>query len=180
MSNVYTVAAAAAAAAATGAATGDDDIAAKIAGLLKGNPDNICLNTFDPEYYNSLSAEDKPGFLRCLNSGIENPDSGMGIYAMQPGDYDKYKPFFSKALAKYHKVAEDAVHVNDWSLEGVEGLPEGGVLDIAALGLPALSMRVRVGRNLKAFPLPGAMSQEDRRNMEVLLLHAGPPELRGH
>jgi creatine kinase len=38
-------------------------------------------------------------------------------------------------------------HVNDWSLEGVEGLPEGGVLDLAALGQPALSMRVRVGRN---------------------------------
>ena len=37
---------------------------------------------------------------------------------------------------------------------GVEGLPADGVLDLAALGLPALSMRVRVARNLKAFPLP--------------------------
>lgn len=27
-------------------------------------------------------------------------------------------------------------------------------------------MRVRVGRNLKEFPLPGAMTQEDRVNME--------------
>ena len=96
----------------------------------------------------------------------------MGCYAMQPGDYDRFKPFFSKALAKYHKVAEDAKHVNDWSLEGVEGLPEGGVLDIAALGLPELSMRVRVGRNLKAFPLPGAMSKEDRCNMENFMLKA--------
>ena len=84
----------------------------------------------------------------------ENPDSGMGCYACQPEDYDRFKPFFSKALAKYHGVAEDAKHVNDWSLEGVEGLPEGGELDIAALGLDELSMRVRVGRNLKAFPLP--------------------------
>ena len=153
-------------------ASGGGDIAAKIAALLKDNPDNICLNTFDPAYYNSLSDEDKPGFLRCLNSGIENPDSGMGVYAMQPGDYDKYKPFFSKALAKYHKVSETAKHVNDWSLEGVEGLPAGGVLDLAALGLPALSMRVRVGRNLKAFPLPGAMTKEDRCNMENFMLKA--------
>ena len=67
----------------------------------------------------------------------------MGCYACQPSDYDNFKPFFSKALAKYHGVAEDAKHINDWSLEGVEGLPEGGVLDIGALGLPALSMRVR-------------------------------------
>ena len=49
----------------------------------------------------------------------------------------------------------------------VDGLPEGGKLDLAALGLPALSMRVRVGRNLKEFPLPGAMSKEDRVNLEA-------------
>ena len=65
-------------------------------------------------------------FLKCLASGIENPDSGMGCYACQPADYDRFKPFFSKALAKYHKVAEDAKHVNNWSLEGVEGLPADG------------------------------------------------------
>jgi len=27
-------------------------------------------------------------------------------------------------------------------------------------------MRVRTGRNLKKYPLPGAMSEEDRKNME--------------
>jgi hypothetical protein len=32
--------------------------------------------------------------------GIENPDSQMGCYACQPEDYDRFKPFFSKALAK--------------------------------------------------------------------------------
>jgi protein-arginine kinase len=62
--------------------------------------------------------------------------------------------------------------VNDWSLAGVEGLPAGGVLDLQALGLPELSMRVRVGRNLKAFPLPGAMSKKDRCGMENFMLKA--------
>jgi len=160
------------AAEAPASAPAGDDVCAKIAKLAAENPDNICLNTFDADYYNSLSDDDKPAFLKCLNSGIENVDSGMGCYACQPEDYDRFKPFFSKALAKYHKVAEDAKHVNDWSLEGVEGLPEGGVLDIAALGLPELSMRVRVGRNLKAFPLPGAMSKDDRCSMENFMLKA--------
>lgn len=27
-------------------------------------------------------------------------------------------------------------------------------------------MRVRTGRNLKKYPLPGAMSEDDRKNME--------------
>jgi len=149
-----------------------DPVVQQIAKLLAAHPDNICLNTFDQQYFDSLADELKPGFLRCLASGIENPDSGMGCYACQPDDYDRFKPFFSKALAKYHKVGEDAKHVNNWSLEGVEGLPEGGVLDIGALGLPELSMRVRVGRNLKAFPLPGAMSKDDRCNMENFMLKA--------
>ena len=138
----------------------------------KSNPDNLACKNFDVEYYNGLSAEDKPAFLACVNSGAENADSGMGCYALQPADYDRFKPFFSKVLAQYHKVGEDAKHVNNWSLEGVEGLPEGGKLDLAALGLPALSMRVRVGRNLKEFPLPGAMTQDDRVNMEAKMCKA--------
>lgn len=70
-------------------------------------------------------------------------------------------------LADYHGVAEDAKHVNNWSLEGVEGLPEDGKLDLAKLGLPPLSMRVRVGRNLKEFPLPGAMTKQQRVDLEA-------------
>ena len=77
-----------------------------------------------------------------------------------------------QVLADYHKVSEDAKHVNNWSLEGVEGLPEDGKLDLAKLGLPPLSMRVRVGRNLKEFPLPGAMTKDDRVNLEVKMCAA--------
>jgi len=58
-------------------------------------------------------------------------------------------------------------HVNNWSLEGVDGLPEDGILDFAKLGLPAVSMRVRTGRNLNKYPLPGAMTKEERINMEL-------------
>ena len=42
----------------------------------------------------------------------------------------------------------------------------GGKLDLTKLGMGLTSMRVRVGRNLAAYPLPGAMTQEDRINME--------------
>jgi len=91
----------------------------------------------------------------------------MGCYALNPNDYDEFRPFFGKALELYHKVdLSTTKHVNNWSLEGVEGLPESGNLDLSELGLPALSMRVRTGRNLKKYPLPGAMTEDDRRNME--------------
>ena len=51
----------------------------------------------------------------------------MGCYALNPADYDEFRPFFAKALELYHKVdLSTTKHVNTWSLEGVEGLPENG------------------------------------------------------
>jgi len=130
------------------------------------------MKHFDAEYWSNLSEEHQARLLQIVKSGLENPDSAMGCYAMRPEDYDVFKPFFSKVLAGYHKVSEDAVHVNDWSLEGVEGLPADGRLDLAELGLPALSMRVRVGRNLADFDLPGSMSKDDRIRMENKMCEA--------
>lgn len=48
----------------------------------------------------------------------------------------------------------------------MDGIPDDGLLDLEKLGVPALSMRVRVGRNLADFPLPGAMSKEHRVDLE--------------
>ena len=49
----------------------------------------------------------------------------------------------------------------------------GGVLDLRKLGFEQpLSMRVRVGRNLTSFPLPGLMTKADRVNFEKTMLKA--------
>ena len=148
------------------------DPVAKIEALKAERPDNIALQCFDPAYFATLPQDLKRRLLKCLNSGIENPDSELGCYACQPSDYDDLKPFFSKVLARYHKVPEDAQHENSWSLKGVDGLPKDGVLDISRLGLPALSMRVRTGRNLMDFPLPGSMTKEDRVRLEQRMMAA--------
>lgn len=61
-----------------------------------------CLTTskhFSVAYFNSLDEAGKKGLIKICRSGIENPDSGMGCYAMQPKDYDFYKPFFSLVSA---------------------------------------------------------------------------------
>lgn len=142
-------------------------IIAKIKEIKAKQPDNCMAQAFDEEYYNTLTDGNKIRLLTCCLSGVANPDSCMGCYAMNPKDYDDFSPFFKKALQQYHKVdLSKTKHVNTWSLKGVEGLPESGKLDLAELGLPALSMRVRTGRNLNKYPLPGAMTKEDRINME--------------
>ena len=97
----------------------------------------------------------------------------MGCYAMNPDDYDTFSPFFKKVLAEYHKVPEDAKHVNNWSLKDAQGLPADRILDLSRLGFSKLfSMRVRTGRNLVDFPLPGAMTLESRINLEKKMCHA--------
>jgi len=86
---------------------------------------------------------------------------------MGPNDYEDFKPFFKAVLEHYHKIdLSKNKHVNSWDLSKLTGLPQGNVLDLRNLGLGELSMRVRTGRNLKKYPLPGAMTREDRINLE--------------
>jgi len=142
----------------------------KIAEIKASHPENIMAACFDETYFKSLNETEQAELLRCCNSGVQNADSCMGCYAMNPTDYDKYSKFFRPALEMYHKVDLNVKkHVNDWNLAGVEGLPADGKLDVSSFGLGALSMRIRTARNLNKFPLPGAMTQEDRVNMELAL-----------
>jgi hypothetical protein len=70
---------------------------------------------------------------------------------------------------EYHKASADATHVTDWDASAVG---DKGVLDVTKLGLSELSMRVRVGRNLTQFNLPGAMDKSERIEFEKAMLKA--------
>jgi creatine kinase len=164
--------------ASSGAAGGDGDVPssdalfAKVEEIRAAEPGNRCAKYLDKEFYDSLSPEQQAVFYQCVRTGIDNPDSGLGCYAMTPEDYTTFKPFFSKVIGDYHKndPACADTHTNDWDKSGVG---EGGVLDLAKLGLKEeLSMRVRVGRNLKAFNLPGKMDKAERIKFEKTALAA--------
>lgn len=130
----------------------------KINEIKKSHPNNLAIKHFDIAYYNSLSSSGKKALLKIINSGVENADSGMGCYAMNPGDYDDYLPFFEAVIKDYHGIKGSVHHVTNWDLSTpaiAAKLPAGGKLDLTKLGLGSTSMRVRVGRNLAAFPLPG-------------------------
>mmetsp|Transcript_5563 Transcript_5563/g.18795 ORF Transcript_5563/g.18795 Transcript_5563/m.18795 type:complete len:289 (+) Transcript_5563:63-929(+) len=140
--------------------------------VKKTHPDNLAAKHFDMNYYTTLSNEFKRRHLMVLKSGAENADSGMGAYAMQPDDYDLLKPYMDRVIRDYHKIKTEVHHITNWDLSKVKGVPANGKLDLAKLGLPPLSMRVRVGRNLAAFPLPGAMTRDDRVKMEKTMVGA--------
>lgn len=132
--------------------------------LIKKNkpnyPDNTLLQAFDESYFNSLTPDQQDRFMRQLSAGIAHPEVLMGVFCMSPTDYDEFRPFYKRACEIYHNVDLDKTkHRNDWDLSKVDGLPPGGVLDLTKLGLPPLSIRVRTGRNLRKYNLPGAMTK---------------------
>jgi creatine kinase len=164
-----------AAASVSGSEATMESVAASAKTVLADNPGNLCAKylckLFEEEggWITTLDDAMKLRLLACVKTGIENPDSGCGCYALQPNDYDELAPFFKPLIGDYHlkDPTADKTHETSWDMSGVEGLPEGGVLDLAKLGLAEeLSMRVRVGRNLSAFPLPGAMTVEHRIKFE--------------
>ena len=105
-------------------------------------------------------------FYKCIKTGIDNPDSGLGCYAMTPNDYSKFGGFFDKVIRDYHgDETGTKKHITDWKTGDVN-------YDVTELGQDELSMRVRVGRNLVGFNLPGKMSKEERIKFEVRMLPA--------
>ena len=105
-------------------------------------------------------------FYKCIKTGLDNPDSGLGCYAMTPLDYSKFGAFFDKVIRDYHGDGTgDKKHITDWNVEGSD-------YDVKKLGQDELSMRVRVGRNLVGFNLPGEMNKEERIKFEQKMLPA--------
>jgi len=124
------------------------------------HPDNLMARHFDERYFDSLSGDLQARLIRIIKTGINNPDSQMGAYAMAPDDYDLFKPYLNLLICDYHGIEGEVQHQSDWS--------QPQTLDLQDIdpSLKNTSMRVRVGRNLEDFPLPGAMTQADRVSFE--------------
>jgi len=142
-----------------------DDVEA----VRASNPDNRCVKYLTRELFNSYTPEQQEILYKCTKTGVENPDSGLGAYAMTPSDYETFTKFFDPLIRDYHGADKKAKHVTDWDASKVGN---NGVLDVTELGLDELSMRVRVGRNLTQFNLPGNMSKEERIEFEKTMLAA--------
>ena len=146
-----------------------DNLFKQVEEIRASNPGNRCVKYLTREIFDGYSKEDQLTLYKCARTGIENKDSGLGCYAMKPGDYKTFSNFFDPLIRDYHKAAADAKHVTDWDASTVG---EAGVLDVTKLGLEELSMRVRVGRILKQFNLPGLMDKAERIKFEQVMLAA--------
>ena len=146
-----------------------DQVIATIRTLRKTNPANLMARHFDEDYFRGLDDRSRRRLIRIIASGIENADSQIGAYAMKPQDYDLFAPMLDPMIRDFHGIPanSDIAHKQDWDTGGLS-------CDLAAIDsrLKDLSMRVRVARNVSTFPLPGAMSKQQRVALEDLAARA--------
>lgn len=141
----------------------------KIAKIRQTHPNNLMAKHFDPAYFSSLNSAHQQRLLQIIRTGIVNPESIMGAYVMHPDDYDLFQPYLDLMIRDYHSIQGELKQVSNWDC--------GELFDLSQIdaSLADSSMRVRVGRNLSNFPLPGAMTHEDRIEFENRMLEAFTP-----
>jgi arginine kinase len=116
---------------------------------------SLLKNHLTEEIFNSLKevrTEDKATLLDCIQSGLQNHDSGMGIYAPVAAAYSTFAAIFDPIIEAYHGFAADAQHpASDWGEADLENLdPDNEFI---------VSTRVRCGRNMLDFPFVPKMSE---------------------
>ncbi len=97
----------------------------------------------------------------AIQSGIKNSDSNIGVYAGDLESYDKFGLLFNPIIKLYHNFSKTNTHSSDLDSTKLKINP----LDNSYI----ISTRIRVGRNLKNFPLGAIINKEQRNEVEQLV-----------
>jgi arginine kinase len=146
-----------------------DQIVKQVLRIRQDHPENLMARHFDAEAFSFLDAPSRQRLLRIFASGLQNPDSQMGAYAMFPDDYDLFAQFLDPMIRDYHAIPPQIAitQQHDW-----DGMRINGDLGSIDQRLKNVSMRVRVARNVSTFPLPGAMDKNQRLAFEQQAVQA--------
>ena len=137
----------------------------------KFTPDHKSLMAkyLTPEVFEALKdVKTANGFTitDVINSGVQNPDSGIGAYAGDSESYTAFGEFFDPIIEEYHGFSKSDMHqsnLNPDDLIAPNPDPEGKYI---------VSTRIRVGRNLDNLPLGPAISDEQRNEVERIVSEA--------
>lgn len=114
---------------------------------------------------------------QAIRSGIDNPDSSIGVYAGDQESYEVFSPLFNPIIQEYHGFSSHDKHQSDLDSSKLK------VSNLDPNHQYILSTRIRVGRNLDALPLGPGIQEMERLDVErqvstALLALQG--ELSGH
>jgi len=97
---------------------------------------------------------------QAINSGVKNPDSGIGVYAGDEESYTTFKELFDPIIQEYHSFSSTDHHKSNFNPDDLDAPnpdPKNKYI---------VSTRIRVGRNIKDIPLGTAISYEQRNKIE--------------
>lgn len=106
-------------------------------------------------------------FKQCIMSGCQNTDSGIGVYAASPDSYESFSELFTPIIEDYHKYKLADGHQSNMDHTQLK-CPPFSEEDAKMIK----STRIRVGRNLAAYPLGPGISREQRKEVEKLVTDA--------
>ena len=100
-----------------------------------------------------------------MMGGLENDDSGVGLYATRPEDYDQLSFYLQAVIRAYHGIEGDTKQEHDWNI------PVGKyLLTNIDPALDKVSMRARVARNVVGWNLPPKMDKLERLKFEETMV----------
>ncbi|XP_055320462.1 arginine kinase-like [Sitodiplosis mosellana] len=98
--------------------------------------------------------------LDCIQSGIENLDSGFGIYAPDAEAYTVFADIFDPMIEDYHGFAKDAKHPpRDFG--DINSFP-----NVDPTGEYVVSTRVRCGRSMEGYSFNPCLTEAQYKEME--------------
>jgi len=124
---------------------------------------SLLCKHLSPEIFETLkNKKTTNGFTleQAIHSGIQNIDSGIGVYAGDEESYTVFSALFDPIIEEYHGFTKEDKHqsnLNPDDLNAPNPDPEGKYI---------LSTRIRVGRNVDNLPLGPAASKEQRDIIE--------------
>jgi len=128
-----------------------------------GTTSSLCKNLTKEIWEEYKGKKDKAGvpFELMIMSGAQNVDSGIGVYAGSHDSYTTFEKLFDKIILDYHKHEKTAKHVSNMNYKELVCPPfteqEASMI---------LSTRIRVGRNLAAYPLGPGITKDQRNEVE--------------
>jgi hypothetical protein len=126
-----------------------------------------CLTKEIWEEYKDQKCGAGVSFKTCIFSGIKNQDSGIGAYAGSHDSYNCFAKLFDQIIEHYHGHKKADTHKSGMTSDVLVN-HELSEEDAAMI----VSTRIRVGRNLDAFPLGPGVTKDQRLEIMSLVTKA--------
>ncbi|KAI3381315.1 hypothetical protein SNEBB_005505 [Seison nebaliae] len=103
----------------------------------------------------------------CIESGLKNKKSKVGIYAPDAESYKLFDDIFNPVIERYHKINLSEINsISDF--KDYRDLPKFNEFESKLIK----SIRIRVGRSVEGYPFARQMTRKDRIDLEEKLKKA--------